>query len=449
MQKNLTTDNITGYNLTFDNEGVVPPLFQLEPYDYEVNNTRTAVCFTGEESAHKLTDGSRNCTLRTGDAFAPGTCLDLVVVLGAPAALLGALLALRMVAGRQRKALRRREELLRAEACTALLQRQGGAVVELARYHVERAQLRLLGELGAGRHGRVWLAEIVGEKGARKGRYVAAKETHEGCAPVEESELLREAGTLAGLQHEHVLALVGVCVVGGPPLVLTEQALFGDLQGYLVRRRALCGSEHEEAAHVAAPALTRLAREASLALAYLASRGLVHCDVRAANCLVDEQRALKLADFGMARGQGTGEGAAPDEYQCQRRKLVPVRWMPPESLARGVFSPASDVWALGVLILELVTLGERPFGALGSPEAVALVKQGGHARLPASCSRDTRHLALACWRRDPATRPSAADTAAWLADRPTALTPAPHIHTTSQDSDDDSGFGETPPPDIT
>lgn len=54
-----------------------------------------------------------------------------------------------------------------------------------------------------------------------------------------------------------------------------------------------------EAIHVSAAALTRLAKEAAEALAYLAKRRYVHRDVRAANCLIDANRSLKLADFGM------------------------------------------------------------------------------------------------------------------------------------------------------
>lgn len=136
--------------------------------------------------------------------------------------------------------------------------------------------------------------------------------------PAEEAEFLREGCALAALQHAHVVRLLGVCAADGPPLLLMEYAFYGDLLQYLHERKHLVelaamesysctdldnpdamAAVEPEAVHVSATALTRLAREAAEALAYLAKRRYVHRDVRAANCLVDANRALKLADFGM------------------------------------------------------------------------------------------------------------------------------------------------------
>lgn len=116
-----------------------------------------------------------------------------------------------------------------------------------------------------------------------------------------------------------MVRLLGVCAADGPPLLLMEYAFFGDLLRYLQERRHLAeltasegvldscadldrevkAAVEPEAAHVSAAALTRLAREAAEALTYLAERRYVHRDVRAANCLIDASRTLKLADFGI------------------------------------------------------------------------------------------------------------------------------------------------------
>lgn len=118
-----------------------------------------------------------------------------------------------------------------------------------------------------------------------------------------------------------MVRLLGVCAADGPPLLLMEYAFFGDLLRYLQERRHLAevaatesdldsctdlvgdrevmAAVEPEATHVSATALTRLAKEAAEALAYLAKRRYVHRDVRAANCLIDASRTLKLADFGM------------------------------------------------------------------------------------------------------------------------------------------------------
>ncbi|XP_063358763.1 tyrosine-protein kinase fyna-like [Cydia amplana] len=205
-----------------------------------------------------------------------------------------------------------------------------------------------------------------------------------------------------------------------------EHAFYGDLRRYLRARRTLAerardGLPEPEAAHVAAAALTRLAREAAAALGYLAHERLVHRDVRAANCLVDVRRSLKLADFGMARRL---DKPGKREYLCKRRAMFPVLWMAPESLSRGVFSAASDVWALGVLLLELATLGERPYGAWATPRVLRHVREGGAPPLPQDATPSTRGITAACWRRLPEERPTAAELVAYLADHPRAIQPA-------------------------
>lgn len=433
-------------NLTFDHRGARQPAAHVElwrpgspvPERYEDDGRLAAAC-------PAVADGPR-CSLPVGGAFAPRACLDLLAAVGAPALLLAALLAGYGAAGLRRRvaaAAQARERRLRAEVSAALLARQRDTGPALAALLVERERVTMLRALGSGRHGCVWLAELAPARDR-----LAAKTPHAGCSPAEEGELLREAATLAPLRHAHVVRLLGVCVGPGPPLLLTAVARHGDLLRYLRARRPP-GGEAGEAAHVSSAALTRLAREAALALTYLASRGIVHCDVRAANCLVDEKRELKLADFGMARSLGASAAGTDDAagsggreyYACRRRALFPVLWMAPESLTRGAFSPASDVWALGVLLLELVSLGARPFGALDAVDAAALVARGGHARLPAAAAAETRALCRACWRREARARPSAGDVVAWLAARPTALVPAPQPDA----QDGDGGFSEPAP----
>ncbi|KAL0895218.1 hypothetical protein ABMA27_013656 [Loxostege sticticalis] len=172
------------------------------------------------------------------------------------------------------------------------------------------------------------------------------------------------------------------------PQAVWQRAFFRDLLGYLRARRGLAAGAAVgavgEAEHAGAAALTRLARQAAAALEYLRAQGVVHRDVRAANCLVDARRALKLADFGLAR-----RTAAGGEYWCRRHGLLPVPWMAPESLERGVYSASSDVWGLGVLLLELVTLGEPPYGAWPPERVLRHVCAGGRPPLPADVTPGT------------------------------------------------------------
>ena len=44
--------------------------------------------------------------------------------------------------------------------------------------------------------------------------------------------------------------------------------------------------------------------------------------------------------------------------------MLPVRWMSPESLSDGIFTPMSDIWSYGVLLYEIITFGSFPFQAI-------------------------------------------------------------------------------------
>lgn len=62
--------------------------------------------------------------------------------------------------------------------------------------------------------------------------------------------------------------------------------------------------------------------------------------------------------------------------------MLPVRWMSPESLALGVFTPASDVWAYGVLLYEIITFGSFPFQGLSNIQVLEFVKAGNTITIP-------------------------------------------------------------------
>lgn len=330
-------------------------------------------------------------TTRSGDAFAPrchdtiwGLCLAVAVL--TPLALTYA-----------RRARLRRLKLRDLALFEQLQEQRKNNSSKFSSNLVSRNQFELREELGFGAYGRVSVA-VLRRPGAPP-HAVAAKEPAMERLQ-DEAELIREADVLASLHHENIIRFEGVCL-DGRAVFFMEYAFFGDLRHYLRARRPLVvsasietevGAEAEatEAAHVSAAALTRLARQAAEALCYLEARRIVHRDIRAANCLVDETRNLKLADFGLARYLAGEE----EEYIWQNLRRLPAACMAPESLLSGVFSAASDVWALGVLMLELVTLGEPPYGARSTADIVAGLRTGDHPPLPAAASPDTSVLSL-------------------------------------------------------
>ena len=71
------------------------------------------------------------------------------------------------------------------------------------------------------------------------------------------------------------------------------------------------------------------------------------------NVLVGEGKALKIADFGLSRVVEEG-----DAYVKTTSGRLPVKWMAIESINDRVFTTQSDVWAFGVVVWEIATLGE-------------------------------------------------------------------------------------------
>lgn len=86
----------------------------------------------------------------------------------------------------------------------------------------------------------------------------------------------------------------------------------------------------------------------------------------------------------------------------------PVRWMPPEALIARSYSKASDVYAFGVVLFELVSGGERPWKDQTLPGVAAAVLQGKTLEpyLPRATPEALRKLMIKCWSRLPADRPT-------------------------------------------
>ena len=63
---------------------------------------------------------------------------------------------------------------------------------------------------------------------------------------------------------------------------------------------------------------------------------------------------------------------------------MPVRWMSPEAF-NGVFTTQSDVWSFGVLLWEVMTLGDRPYTTHSNSEVLNYVRNGGKMEHPEQC----------------------------------------------------------------
>ena len=111
---------------------------------------------------------------------------------------------------------------------------------------------------------------------------------------------------------------------------------------------------HGESQTLTARDLTSFAYQIAKGMSYLSSKKVIHRDLAARNVLIDDQTyACKVADFGFAK-----DVMANNIYERKSEGKLPIRWMAPESLYDNCYTTKSDVWSFGVLMWEIVTLGE-------------------------------------------------------------------------------------------
>jgi len=225
---------------------------------------------------------------------------------------------------------------------------------------------RVLGPLGEGGMGRVYLAEDPSLK-----RRVAIKVLPpEFAADTERrSRLLSEARAASALNHPNIVTIYDLGDADGTLFVAME-VIEGD------RLREWAGARAHSAAEVIA-----LVRQATRALAVAHDAGLVHRDLKPENLMVRRDGLLKILDFGLARS------AAPDEGATIARTmpgtiLGTAPYMSPEQVLGKAAGPASDVFSLGTLTYELLT-GRHPFVA---PTAVDTMHRILHETPPPPAS---------------------------------------------------------------
>ncbi|HYO56962.1 serine/threonine-protein kinase [Archangium sp.] len=93
------------------------------------------------------------------------------------------------------------------------------------------------------------------------------------------------------------------------------------------------------------------------ALAYIHAHGLVHRDLKPSNIMVDEDRQVRLMDFGLAKFLADDAGMTLDG-----RVVGTFRYMPPEQILGEPLDGRADLYSLGVVLYELMT-GRPPFDA--------------------------------------------------------------------------------------
>jgi serine/threonine kinase PknH len=171
----------------------------------------------------------------------------------------------------------------------------------------------------------------------------------------------REANSVAGLNHPHILPLWDYGEQDGAPYIVMPLVTGGSLR------------ERLRAGPLTPAALVALIEPLASALDYAHARGIVHRDIKPANVLLDVEGQPYLADFGIAKALGPGD----ERLTRTGTGIGTPEYMAPEQV-EGQAEARSDVYALGVIAYEGLT-GRVPYTG-NTPIDIAIKHL--HAPLP-------------------------------------------------------------------
>jgi WD40 repeat protein/serine/threonine protein kinase len=226
----------------------------------------------------------------------------------------------------------------------------------------------IIRELGQGGMGRVFLA-----RDTRLARLCAIKlllaYTGERA-----DRLLAEARATARCKHESIVVIYEVDEIRGYPYMVLEYLEGRTLRAWMAERK--------RAEPVPAPLAAELMIPVARALACAHEMGIVHRDLKPENIVLTEGGHVKVLDFGIAKQVELGEGGraradgremfVEDLSRTEDGALVgTLEYMSPEQWLGVDIDPQSDIWAVGIILHELVT-GSHPLAPAGFSELVGV-----------------------------------------------------------------------------
>ncbi|XP_054714473.1 BDNF/NT-3 growth factors receptor-like [Uloborus diversus] len=266
-------------------------------------------------------------------------------------------------------------------------------------HHISAEKINFIQSLGEGAFGRVFLATVDYLTPDEPTTLVAVKTLKDKDVLDAKEDFDREAELLANLQHENIIKFYGVSTDGKSLMMVFEYMENGDLSNFLRERTPDHNNYVTKYPSLSISDLIFISCQIAAGVEYLASQHFVHRDLATRNCLVGDDLTVKIGDFGMSR-----DVYSTDYYRVGRHNMLPIRWMPPESILYRRFTVESDIWSFGVVLWEIFSYGKQPWYEYSNHEVIQHVTARKLLSKPSCCPDEIYDVMRSCWEHNPEER---------------------------------------------
>lgn len=286
---------------------------------------------------------------------------------------------------------------------------------QVAEISIDRQKISLQEKLQEGTFGQIYHAIVHDDDtGATNGLHTFVKTVTNQASQIQVSLLMAEGMMMLGMNHKSILPLIGLCTDDPHhPMLLYPYMSQGNLKKFLHK----CKFASEGHCHtLLTQDLVAMALQIVQGMMYLHKRKIIHRDIATRNCVVDDWLQVKITDNALSRD------LFPNDYHCLGdNENRPVKWLAIESLIKKEFTWASDVWAFGVALWELMTLAQQPYMEIDPFEMDAYLRDGYRLSQPINCPDELFAVMACCWASIPEERPTVAHLFTCLQEFYTAL----------------------------
>ncbi|CAH1377716.1 unnamed protein product [Tenebrio molitor] len=283
----------------------------------------------------------------------------------------------------------------------------------IAELTVQRCRVCLSSVILEGTFARVYQGSYTNEDGVDEAIIVKTVTDH--ASQIQISLLLQEGMSMYSLSHKNILSILRVSIEDHTaPFLLYPYNNYNNLKIFLQK----CKLSSEGVSHtLTTQEVVDMALQIIEAMQYLHKKHLLHKDLAARNCVVDDKLRVQVADNALSRD------LFPSDYHCLGdNENRPIKWLAIESLLHKTFSVSSDVWSFGVLLWELTTLAQQPYVEIDPFEMAAYLKDGYRLAQPINCPDELFAVMAYCWAMSAEERPTFTQLQICLQDFYTQLT---------------------------